>query len=128
MVTVPVLFVNVDFSYTKNDYIKYNIFTFDEIKKMPFISDDYIIYYNSPDGTTPMTNSVVFSNANPSGKSELVNYIENLGFQRYEDKIWSEYNSNAFWRRKDSVINITQNDTEYTVSFSVQKSGGVNRE
>lgn len=53
--TFPVLFVNVSFSYTKNDYVVFNIFTFDEIKEMPFISDDYIIYYDSPDGTTPMT-------------------------------------------------------------------------
>nr|WP_205680150.1 hypothetical protein [Brenneria salicis]NMN92435.1 hypothetical protein [Brenneria salicis ATCC 15712 = DSM 30166]RBP67779.1 hypothetical protein DES54_101302 [Brenneria salicis ATCC 15712 = DSM 30166]RLM32258.1 hypothetical protein BHG07_00010 [Brenneria salicis ATCC 15712 = DSM 30166] len=118
---IPILFVNIDLSYTKNNYIKYNVFTFDEIKKMPFISDDYIIYYESPDGTTPTTNSVIFLNVNLSRKSELVSYIENMGFQKYEDKIWSENDKNEFWRKKDDIINILQNDTENTISFSVQK-------
>ncbi|PWC12899.1 hypothetical protein B4923_09835 [Brenneria roseae subsp. americana] len=121
VLTIPILFVNVSFSYTKSDYIKYNIFTFNEIKKMPFISDNYIIYYDSPDGTTPKTNRIIFSTVNLTRKSELVNYIESLGFQRYEDKIWSENDKNEFWRKNDDIVNIIQNDAENTIYFSVQK-------
>ncbi|KMW72263.1 hypothetical protein TI10_14905 [Photorhabdus luminescens subsp. luminescens] len=110
---IPILFVNVNFSYTKNDFIKYNIFTFDEIKRMPFISSDYIIYYDSPDGTKPMINEIVFSNVNPNRKIELINYIENIGFLKNKDD---------YWHKGNIFINIKQNDTERTILFSVEKN------
>ncbi|WP_387467449.1 hypothetical protein [Photorhabdus sp. RM323S] len=109
----PILFVNVNLSYTKNDFIKYNIFTFDEIKGMPFISSDYIIYYDSPDGTKPMINEVVFFNVNPNRKIEIINYIENTGFLKNEDN---------YWNKGNVVIKIEQNDTEHTILFSVEKN------
>ncbi|MGV7960575.1 hypothetical protein QPK13_05465 [Photorhabdus tasmaniensis] len=109
----PILFVNVNLSYTKNDFIKYNIFTFDEIKGMPFISSDYIIYYDSPDGTKLMINEVVFFNVNPNRKIEIINYIENTGFLKNEDN---------YWNKGNVVIKIEQNDTEHTILFSVEKN------
>ncbi|WP_217471241.1 hypothetical protein [Photorhabdus akhurstii] len=109
----PVLFVNINLSYTKNDFIKYNMFTFDEIKGMPFISSDYIIYYDSPDGTKPMINEVVFSNVNPNRKIELINYIENIGFMK---------NGGEYWSKGNIFIKIKQGDTDRTVLFSVEKN------
>ncbi|WP_214054968.1 hypothetical protein [Photorhabdus caribbeanensis] len=110
---IPVLFVNINLSYTKNDFIKYNMFTFDEIKGMPFISSDYIIYYDSPDGTKPMINEVVFSNVNPNRKIELINYIENIGFMK---------NGGEDWSKGNIFIKIKQGDTDRTVLFSVEKN------
>uniref|UniRef100_UPI0036D7D95A hypothetical protein n=1 Tax=Photorhabdus sp. RM322S TaxID=3342825 RepID=UPI0036D7D95A len=110
---IPILFVNVNFSYTKNDFIKYNMFTFDEIKVMPFISSDYVIYYDSPDGTKPMINEIVFFNVNPNRKIEIINYIENTGFLRKEDNDWHKGNI---------LIKIKQNDTERTIMVSVEKN------
>ncbi|MCC8459420.1 hypothetical protein [Photorhabdus aegyptia] len=110
---IPVLFVNINLSYTKNDFIKYNMFTFDEIKGMPFISSDYIIYYDSPDGTKPMINEVVFSNVNPNRKIELINYIENIGFMK---------NGGEYWSKGNIFIKIKQGDTDRTVLFSVEKN------
>ncbi len=109
----PVLFVNINLSYTKNDFIKYNMFTFDEIKGMPFISSDYIIYYDSPDGTKPMINEVVFSNVNQNRKIELINYIENIGFMK---------NGGEYWSKGNIFIKIKQGDTDRTVLFSVEKN------
>ncbi|PQQ31611.1 hypothetical protein C6H69_15010 [Photorhabdus luminescens] len=110
---IPVLFVNINLSYTKNDFIKYNMFTFDEIKGMPFISSDYIIYYDSPDGTKPMINEVVFSNFNPNRKIELISYIENIGFVK---------NGGEYWSKGNILIKIKQGDTDRTVLFSVEKN------
>ncbi|WP_181147847.1 hypothetical protein [Photorhabdus akhurstii] len=110
---IPVLFVNINLSYTKNDFIKYNMFTFDEIKGIPFISSDYIIYYDSPDGTKPMINEVVFSNVNPNRKIELINYIENIGFMK---------NGGEYWSKGNIFIKIKQGDTDRTVLFSVEKN------
>ncbi|MCC8420186.1 hypothetical protein J8V12_04200 [Photorhabdus thracensis] len=92
---------NVNLSYTKKNFIYYNMFTFDEIKNIPLISKDYIIYYDSPDGTPTMTNKIVFSNVNLNNKSELIKYVESMGFEKYFDE---------YWRKDNVLINIKQNN------------------
>ncbi|MBQ0423471.1 hypothetical protein, partial [Proteus mirabilis] len=89
ILNIPILFVDNHFSYTKHDFIRYNLFTFDEIKNAPIISSNYIIFYDSPDGVAPMTNSILFSNVNPNRKIELINYIENLGYVKDINAYWN---------------------------------------
>ncbi|WP_240042329.1 hypothetical protein [Photorhabdus khanii] len=109
---------NVNLSYTKENFIYYNMFTFDEIKNIPLISNDYIIYYDSPDGTPTMTNKIVFSNVNLNNKSELIKYVENMGFEKYFDEYWRD----EYWRKDNVLINIKQNDTKRTILFLVEKN------
>ncbi|AKH65961.1 hypothetical protein VY86_20565 [Photorhabdus thracensis] len=104
---------NVNLSYTKKNFIYYNMFTFDEIKNIPLISKDYIIYYDSPDGTPTMTNKIVFSNVNLNNKSELIKYVESMGFEKYFDE---------YWRKDNVLINIKQNNIKRTILFLVEKN------
>ncbi|MDE1474233.1 DUF1139 domain-containing protein [Xenorhabdus bovienii] len=109
---------NVNLSYTKRNFIYYHTFTFDEIKNIPLISNNYIIYYDSPDGSQIMTNEIVFSNVNLIRKKELIEYVENMGFKKYFDKYWNEDS----WRKDNVRISIKQNDTERTILFLVEIS------
>ncbi|WP_391529115.1 hypothetical protein [Photorhabdus akhurstii] len=109
---------NVNLSYTKENFIYYNMFTFDEIKSIPLISNDYVIYYDSPDGTSTIINKIVFSNVNLNSKSELIKYVESMGFEKYFDEYWRD----EYWRKDNVLINIKQNDTKQTVLFLVEKS------
>ncbi|MCP9267813.1 hypothetical protein M5U04_06785 [Xenorhabdus sp. XENO-1] len=118
--TIPILFVDNHLSYTKHDFIRYNLFTFDEIKKIPIISNNYIIYYDSPDGLMPMTNSILFSNVNPNCKIKLINYIEKLGYIKDVDAYWN-INGSESWSKGSLFIQIKQNDTDHTILFSVEK-------
>ncbi|MCT8347231.1 hypothetical protein LGZ99_08410 [Photorhabdus temperata] len=119
--TIPILFVDNHLSYTKNNFIKYNFFTFDEIKNIPIISNNYIISYDSPDGVKPMTNSILFSNVNPNRKIELTNYVEKLGYIKDINAYWNTDGSES-WRKGDLFIQIKQNSTERTILFSVEKN------
>ncbi|PHM49041.1 hypothetical protein [Xenorhabdus miraniensis] len=119
--TIPILFVDNHFSYTKNDFIKYNLFTFDEVKNVPIISNDYVIYYDSPDGVKPMTNSVLFSNVNPNRKIKLISYIEKLGYIKDINAYWNTDGSES-WSKGDLFIQIKQNDTDRTILFLVEKN------
>ncbi len=109
---------NVNLSYTKENFIYYNVFTFDEIKSIPLISNDYVIYYDSPDGTSTTINKIVFSNVNLNSKSELIKYVESMGFEKYFDEYWRD----EYWRKDNVLINIKQNDTKQTVLFLVEKN------
>ncbi|QXF33567.1 hypothetical protein CE143_10660 [Photorhabdus luminescens] len=109
---------NVNLSYTKENFIYYNMFTFDEIKSIPLISNDYVIYYDSPDGTSTTINKIVFSNVNLNSKSELIKYVESMGFEKYFDEYWRD----EYWRKDNVLINIKQNDTKQTVLFLVEKN------
>ncbi|CCW30716.1 conserved hypothetical protein [Xenorhabdus nematophila F1] len=119
--TIPILFVDNHFSYTKNDFIRYNLFTFDEVKNTPIISNDYIISYDSPDGIKPMTNSVLFSNVNLNRKVELINYIEKLGYIKDINAYWNTDGSES-WNKGNVFIQIKQNDTDRTILFLVEKN------
>ncbi|HEJ9661052.1 TPA: hypothetical protein ACKRFJ_000067 [Proteus mirabilis] len=121
ILSLPMLFVDNHFSYTKQDMIRYNLFTFDEIKNAPIISNNYIIFYDSPDGVAPMTNSILFSNVNPNRKIELINYIEKLGYVKDINAYWNT-DGNESWRKGDLFIQIKQNDTEHTILFLVEKN------
>ncbi|PQQ28321.1 hypothetical protein C6H64_14760 [Photorhabdus luminescens] len=109
---------NVNLSYTKENFIYYNMFTFDEIKNIPLISNDYVIYYDSPDGTSTTINKIVFSNVNLNSKSELIKYVESMGFDKYFDEYWRD----EYWRKDNVLINIKQNDTKRTILFLVEKN------
>ncbi len=109
---------NVNLLYTKENFIYYNVFTFDEIKSIPLISNDYVIYYDSPDGTSTTINKIVFSNVNLNSKSELIKYVESMGFEKYFDEYWRD----EYWRKDNVLINIKQNDTKQTVLFLVEKN------
>ncbi len=115
------LFVDNHFSYTKQDMIRYNLFTFDEIKNAPIISNNYIIFYDSPDGVAPMANSILFSNVNPNRKIELINYIEKLGYVKDINAYWNT-DGNESWSKGDLFIQIKQDDTEHTILFLVEKN------
>ncbi|MBG3036852.1 hypothetical protein GHV27_03025 [Proteus mirabilis] len=121
ILSLPMLFVDNHFSYTKQDMIRYNLFTFDEIKNAPIISNNYIIFYDSPDGVAPMTNSILFSNVNPNRKIELINYIEKLGYVKDINAYWNTDGSES-WSKGDLFIQIKQNDTEHTILFLVEKN------
>ncbi|MCG3463266.1 hypothetical protein L7G72_15755 [Xenorhabdus bovienii] len=109
---------SVNFSYTKTNFIYYYLYTFNEIKNVPLISDDYIIYYSSPDGSDRMTNDVVFSNVNSNRKTELIKYVEDMGFKKYFDEYWREES----WKKDNVRISIQQNNTKRTILFLVEKS------
>ena len=121
ILSLPMLFVDNHFSYTKHDFIRYNLFTFDEIKNAPIISNNYIIFYDSPDGVAPMANSILFSNVNPNRKIELINYIEKLGYVKDINAYWNT-DGNESWSKGDLFIQIKQNDTEHTILFLVEKN------
>ncbi|WP_249043103.1 hypothetical protein [Xenorhabdus doucetiae] len=108
---------NVNLSYTKKNFIYYNMFTFDEIKHIPLISNNYIIYYDSPDGTSTMTNDIVFSNVDLDSETELIKYVENMGFEKYYDQYWGDER----WQKNDVIITIKQDGTKRTILFSVEK-------
>ncbi|MGJ0625086.1 hypothetical protein [Xenorhabdus bovienii] len=109
---------SVNFSYTKTNFIYYYLYTFNEIKNVPLISDDYIIYYSSPDGSDRITNDVVFSNVNSNRKTELIKYVEDMGFKKYFDEYWREES----WKKDNVRISIQQNNTKRTILFLVEKS------
>ncbi|WP_244590615.1 hypothetical protein [Xenorhabdus mauleonii] len=109
---------NVNLSYTKRNFIYYHAFTFDEIKNVPLISNDYIIHYDSPDGNNTMMNEIVFSNVNLNNLTKLIEYTESMGFKKYFDKYWGEDR----WCKNDTTISIKQNDTEHTILFLVEKN------
>ncbi|HEJ9712253.1 TPA: hypothetical protein SMN54_002562 [Proteus mirabilis] len=121
ILNIPILFVDNHFSYTKHDFIRYNLFTFDEIKNAPIISSNYIIFYDSPDGVAPMTNSILFSNVNPNRKIELINYIENLGYIKDINAYWNT-DGNESWRKDNLFIQIKQINSEHTILFLVEKN------
>ncbi|MBD2786009.1 hypothetical protein ID858_01750 [Xenorhabdus sp. DI] len=108
---------NVNLSYTKKNFIYYNMFTFDEIKHIPLISKNYIIHYDSPDGTSTMTNDIVFSNVDLDSETELIKYVENMGFEKYYDQYWGDER----WQKDDVIITIKQDGTKRTILFSVEK-------
>ncbi|MDR0218790.1 MAG: hypothetical protein LBI71_07905 [Enterobacteriaceae bacterium] len=109
---------NVNLSYTKRNFIYYYAFTFNEIKDIPLISDDYIIYYDSPDGNDTMTNEIVFSNVKLNRIPELIKYTENMGFIKYYDSYWKDER----WHKDNTIISIKQNDTDRTILFLVEKN------
>ncbi|WP_099143412.1 hypothetical protein [Xenorhabdus kozodoii] len=119
--TIPILFVDNHFLYTKNDFIRYNLFTFDEVKNIPIISNNYIVSYDSPDGIKPMSNSILFSNVNLNRKVELINYIEKLGYIKDINAYWNTDGSES-WHKGNVFIQIKQNDTDRTILFLVEKN------
>lgn len=80
-----------------------------------------IIFYDSPDGVAPMTNSILFSNVNPNRKIELINYIENLGYVKDINAYWNT-DGNESWRKDNLFIQIKQINSEHTILFLVEKN------
>ncbi|ASY75780.1 hypothetical protein BJJ97_07575 [Pectobacterium polaris] len=116
---LPYLFVNASYSYTKSDYIKYHLLTFKEVKEMPFISKNYSIEYDSPDGTSGLTNSVFFSNVNLEKKSELIDYLNKLGFKKHEDMFWIK--DGEIWKKGDEIVNLIQDNERKIIIISFEK-------
>ncbi|WP_224653156.1 hypothetical protein [Pectobacterium versatile] len=116
---LPYLFVNASYSYTKNDYIRYHLLTFKEVKEMPFISTNYSIEYDSPDGTSGLTNSVFFSNVDLEKKLELIDYINKLGFKKHENMFWIK--SGEIWKKGDKTISLIQDDEKKVIIISFEK-------
>ncbi|BES86403.1 hypothetical protein PEC302107_30170 [Pectobacterium araliae] len=119
MLLLPYLFVNASYSYTKDDYIKYHFLTFKEVKEMPFISTNYSIEYDSPDGTSGSTNSVFFSNVNLEKKSEIINYLNKLGFKKHEDMFWIK--SGEIWKKGDNSVSVIQDHERKIIIISFEK-------
>ncbi|GKW16642.1 hypothetical protein PEC301937_25910 [Pectobacterium carotovorum subsp. carotovorum] len=115
------LFYEESYYYKKNDFFEYQILTLGEVKEMPFISENYKIYYYSPDGTQRLTNGVIFYHSTPDRKFELIKYIEQLGFQQYEKKPFSEKNKNEFWIKGNNEVNIVENEKDRTIDISFIK-------
>ncbi|WP_274714955.1 hypothetical protein [Xenorhabdus bovienii] len=65
-----------------------------------------------------MTNDVVFSNVNLNRKTELIKYVEDMGFKKYFDEYWREES----WKKDNVRISIQQNNTKRTILFLVEKS------
>ncbi|PHM42729.1 hypothetical protein Xszus_02473 [Xenorhabdus szentirmaii] len=80
------------------------------------MGDYHLIYYDSPDGSITMTNTIVFSNVNVNRKKELIEYVESIGFKKYFDKYWNE----EYWGKDNVRISIKQSDAERTIWFLVE--------
>ncbi|MEQ9876787.1 hypothetical protein ABRP92_02205 [Pectobacterium aroidearum] len=114
------LFVNTSYSYTKDNYVKYHLLTLKEIKGMPFISTNYSIEYDSPDGTSGLINSVLFSNVDLKKKSELVNYLNKLGFKKHEDIFWIK--GGEIWEKGDDRVRLIQDNERKVIIISFEKN------
>ncbi|TKY81646.1 hypothetical protein R0L47_21590 [Pectobacterium polonicum] len=115
------LFYEESYYYKKNDYFTYHILTLDEVKDIPVISDNYEFYYYSQDGTQRLTNGVVFYNPMPDRKTELVKYIEMLGFKKTKSIPWSYENISEVWIKEHDEVNLIQDDKDKTIDISFIK-------
>ncbi|MER0059902.1 hypothetical protein [Pectobacterium polaris] len=86
---------------------------------MPFISKNYSIEYDSPDGTSGLTNSVFFSNVNLEKKSELIDYLNKLGFKKHEDMFWIK--DGEIWKKGDEIVNLIQDNERKIIIISFEK-------
>ncbi|KRF59321.1 hypothetical protein AO825_16525 [Pectobacterium brasiliense] len=87
---------------------------------MPFISTNYSIEYDSPDGTSGLINSVLFSNVDLKKKSELVNYLNELGFKKHEDIFWIK--GGEIWKKGDDRVRLIQDNERKVIIISFEKN------
>lgn len=107
-----------DREYTKLNFIYYNMYTFDEVKKINFISDDYIINYRFIDGNANESNDVFFFNVDPKKNIELTDSLSENGFISEYDDFYNEER----WVKDNIKIKIKIDEKARTTSLFVEKN------
>ena len=107
-----------DRAYTKLNFIYYNMYTFDEVKKINFISDDYTINYRFIDGNANESNDVFFFNVDPEKNIELIDNLSENGFISEYDDFYNEER----WVKGNIKIKITIDEKARATSLFVEKS------
>ncbi|MCU5771154.1 hypothetical protein N5923_02430 [Erwiniaceae bacterium BAC15a-03b] len=84
-------------SYTEQDWLKYEFYTPELLKKMPRISDDYNFDFANITGPEALVFSVHFQGTTDS--SEIQNYLRAKGYEpqktcSIEAECWRSYKSN----------------------------------
>ncbi|HDU8584320.1 TPA: hypothetical protein RG685_003741 [Morganella morganii] len=116
-VTAVFLFLPGSREYTKLNIVYYYLYTFDEIKEMPMISNDYKINYEPVDGNSAEFNDIVFFNVDTKRNHELFAYVKRSGFSERFD----QYRKRERWVKDSTKIDIIINEAEQTTSFLVEK-------
>lgn len=111
------LFLPGNREYTKTNIVYYNLYTFDEVKKIPMLSDVYQITYDPVDGNSSEFNDIIFFNVNSDENKKLFEYVESIGFFKHFDTDKMKER----WVKDNIRIDIIINESERTTSFFVEK-------
>ncbi|WP_337152821.1 hypothetical protein [Morganella morganii] len=117
-ITVIFLFLLGSREYTKLNIVYYYLYTFDEIKEMPIISNDYKINHEPVDGNSAEFNDIVFFNVDIKRNNELFDYVKRSGFSGEFD----QYRKRERWVKDNTKIDIIINESEQTTSFLAEKN------
>ncbi|MEM8147985.1 hypothetical protein Q4S10_12345 [Morganella morganii] len=117
-ITVIFLFLPGSREYTKLNIVYYYLYTFDEIKEMPIISNDYKINHEPVDGNSAEFNDIVFFNVDIKRNNELFDYVKRSGFSGEFD----QYRKRERWVKDNTKIDIIINESEQTTSFLAEKN------
>ncbi|EPG6562549.1 hypothetical protein PQM29_003678 [Morganella morganii] len=117
-ITVIFLFLPGSREYTKLNIVYYYLYTFDEIKEMPIISNDYKINHEPVDGNSAEFNDIVFFNVDIKRNNELFDYVKRSGFSGEFD----QYRKRERWVKDNTKIDIIINESEQTTSFLTEKN------
>ncbi|CDM89126.1 conserved exported protein of unknown function [Xenorhabdus bovienii] len=118
ILSIFLILITANENYTEENYIKYLIFTTDEIKNSPRISNNYIIMYRSMDGNSPQINEITYINT--KNKKKIEEYVKSIGYIFIEKNDFGEkwQDSNDHYR----TIYITENPDEKKITLSVEYS------
>lgn len=117
LATAIFLFLPGNREYTKINIVYYNLYTFDEVKNVPMLSDVYQITYDPVDGNSSEFNDIIFFNVNADENKKLFEYVESIGFSKQFDTDKMKER----WVKDNIIINIIINESEKTTSFFVEK-------
>nr|WP_155195832.1 MULTISPECIES: hypothetical protein [Proteus] len=118
MTTIILLMFPGDREYTKLNFVYYYLYTFDEVKKIDFISDEYIIIYRPIDGNSNESNDVIFFNIKPEKNIALIDNLSKNGFTSTYDDFYKEER----WVKDNIHIKISIDEKSRTTSLFVEKS------
>ncbi|EMH1104839.1 hypothetical protein V6A50_001523 [Proteus mirabilis] len=118
MTTIILLMFPGDREYTKQNFVYYYLYTFDEVKKIDFISDEYIIIYRPIDGNSNESNDVIFFNIKPEKNIALIDNLSKNGFTSTYDDFYKEER----WVKDNIHIKISIDEKSRTTSLFVEKS------
>ncbi len=118
MTAIILLIFPGDREYTKLNFVYYYLYTFDEVKKIDFISDEYIIIYRPIDGNSNESNDVIFFNIKPEKNIALIDNLSKNGFTSTYDVFYKEER----WVKDNIHIKISIDEKSRTTSLFVETS------
>ncbi|MDE1481093.1 hypothetical protein [Xenorhabdus bovienii] len=118
ILSIFLIIITANENYTEDNYIKYLIYTTDEIKNSPRISNNYIIMYRSMDGNSPQINEITYINT--QNKKKIEEYVKSISYIFIEKNNFGEK-----WQISSDhyrTIYITENPDEKKITLSVEYS------